>query len=168
MKRIVAVSVCALVGLVVGYFVAPIASEWFIQSTEPDMFGAFVFYLVDSSAGCNCNGQPLTESRKTLTSDLAILQRWQAQDSNSELLGQEVGLTQVRLARLEQALRNSRDATGDMQQAQKEFAQLGWKDVSPGHLIALTQQLDSEYMHSGAKKAAVVAARPRSRTSVGH
>lgn len=152
MKRIVAVLVCALLGLVGGYFAAPFVSMWFVQSTEPDMFGAFIFYLVDSSVGCDCGGQPLTESLNTLTNDLSILQRWQKQNPKSELLQQEVGLTQVRLARIEQALGNPHDASEHMQQAQQELTQLGWKDVASGHLVALTQQLDSEYLHPSPKR----------------
>lgn len=167
MKRIIAVSVCALLGLVGGYFVAPIVSMWFVQSTERDMFGAFTFYLVDSSVGCDCDDQPPTESLKTLTNDLSILRQWQKQNPKSELLQQEVGLTQVRLARIEQALGNSHDANEDIQQAQNELTQLGWKDVSFGHLIALTQQLDSEYLRSGPKKKAAVAPSPSSGTPTG-
>jgi hypothetical protein len=160
MKRIVAVLACALLGLVGGYFAAPIVSMWFVQSTAPDMFGAFTFYLVDSSVGCNCDGQPPTESLNTLTKDLSILQRWQKQNPESELLRQEVGLTQVRLARIEQALGNLHDANEHMQQAQQELTQLGWKDVASGHLVALTQHLGSEYLHPGPKKKAPGALSP--------
>jgi len=159
MKRVIAISVCALLGLVAGYFIAPIASMWFVQSAEPDMFGAFTFYLVDSSVGCNCGNQLPTESLKTLTDDLSILKRWRKQNPESELLRQEVGLTWVRLAQIEQGLGNRPQATEDMQQGQKELALLGWKDVSPDHLFALTRQLDSEYIHPDSNNKAPVAAR---------
>jgi hypothetical protein len=145
MRKTIVICACALLGLFAGYFTAPIVSMWFLQSTEPDMFGAFLLSLVDNSVVCNCDNQPPSESLKTLTSDLSTLQRWRTQNQSSHVLGQEIGLVDIRLARLDQELGHQSQADEDMKQGQRELTALGWKDVSPQHLIALTAQLNSEY-----------------------
>jgi hypothetical protein len=146
MKKAIIVLVCALLGVCAGYFAAPLASMWIVQSTEPDMFGAFLLSLVDGSVACNCDNQPLNESLKTLTSDLAALQRWRNRDPKSRVLSQEIALTNIRLSRLEQELGHDAQADDDMKLAQEELRVLGWNDVSASHLIALTTQLSSEYI----------------------
>jgi len=155
MKKAIAIFVCALLGLVAGYFAAPAASFLFIQSTQRDMFGAFALSLVDSSVACNCDGQPPSESLKTVKQDLSILQRWRDQNRNSRVLGQEIGLTQVRLSRLEGELGDNTQADADMAKAQEELAALGWRDTSAAHLIALTKQLNSEYKPADQKNKTV-------------
>jgi hypothetical protein len=148
MKRIAAVAVCALLGLLGGYFVAPVMSVWMVQSVEPELFAASIFYVLDSTSRCNCDGEPRSESLHTLTTNLSILHQWQKQDQKhifkSELLQQEVGLTQAKLAQTERASGNLSGAEDHLRQAQQEFTQLGWKDVTPVHLYALTQQMATE------------------------
>lgn len=145
MKKIIAVSICTLLGVALGYFAAPIASMSYIQSSEPDMFSAFMLAMVDSSIACNCENQPASESIKTVTDDLALLQRWRNQNPNSVQLKQEIGLAEIHLSRLDQELGQQGQADENMKRAQAELAALGWKNVSAAHLIAVTKQLDSEY-----------------------
>lgn len=152
MRKTIAISVCALLGLSVGYFAAPMASYSFVKSTEPDMFGAFALSMVKNSVACDCDRQPPTENLKTLTQDLSILQRWQDRNRNSLVLGQEIGLTQVRLSRLERELGNNAQVDANMMKAQENLTALGWKDISAKHLVALTEQLDSEYKRVDEKK----------------
>lgn len=145
MKKIIAVSICTLLGVAFGYFAAPIASMSYIQSREPDMFGAFMLATIDSSIACNCENQPASGSIKTVTDDLAILQRRRNQNPNSVQLKQEIGLAEVHLSRLDQELGQQSQADENIKQAQAELGALGWKNVSAAHLIALTKQLDSKY-----------------------
>lgn len=112
---------------------------------EPDMFGAFMLAMVDSSIACDCENQPASQSIKAVTDDLATLQRWRDQNPNSVQLKQEIGLAEVHLARLDSELARQNQADEEMKDAQAELTTLGWKNVSPEHLIALTKQLDSEY-----------------------
>lgn len=144
MRKAVVVSICALLGLIAGYFAAPIASIWFVQSTEPEMFGAFSLFLVESFVVCNPKNQPPSERVKELSKDLSILQGWRDKNRNSRVLGQEIGLTYVRLSQLEQTLGHDAQADGHMKHGQGELAALGWKDVSAAHLTALVTQLNSE------------------------
>ncbi len=138
-------AICALVGLVTGYFAAPIASYGYLRAKEPDMFGAFLFFLVDNEIACNCQNQPPNESLKTVKNSISILQGWRNQNPNSQMLAQEIGLAQVRLSRVEEALGDEAQAEEGLNAARIELAPLGWKDLSAAHLIALTTQLDSEY-----------------------
>ncbi len=61
------------------------------------------------------------------------------------MLGQEIGLAEVRLSRVERELGRDTEADRDMKGAQDELAALGWKNVSAEHLVALTKRLDSQY-----------------------
>ena len=158
MKKALVIVVCALLGLVAGYFAAPPASMWYIQSTEPDMFGAFAFTIVDSSIACNCENKPPNEALKTVSDDLSTLRRWRDRNRGSLMLAQEIGLGYVRLSQLEQKLRNSAQADNDMKQGQNELTALGWRDVSSAHLTALVERMDSEHQEAGQnEKAATVA-----------
>lgn len=155
MTKAIIICVCAVLGLTAGYFAAPFASFWFIQSREPDMFGAFAFSLVDNFVFCSCGNQPPSEALETVTKDLSILRGWREQNPKSRLLAQEIGLTEVELSRLEQNLGHDQRADEDMKHAQDELAALGWKDVSAAHLIALTAQLNSEYKQADQKNKTV-------------
>jgi hypothetical protein len=145
MKKFIAISICALLGIAFGYAAAPIASTLFIESTEPDMLGAFMLSVADAQVVCDCQNRPASESIKSVTDALTALQHWSSQNPNSVQLKQEIGLVDVHLSRLNQELGQQSQAAEEMKQAQAEFTTLGWKDISPEHLIALTKQLDSEY-----------------------
>ena len=138
-------AICALLGSVGGYFAAPIASNMYIHAKEPDMFGAFLFLLVDNEIVCNCQNRPPNESLRALKKDISILQGWRDQSPNSKMLGQEIGLAEIRLSRIEEASGDEAQAEEALNAARIELAPLGWKDLSAAHLIALTTQLDSEY-----------------------
>ena len=155
MKKAIVVCVCALLGLTAGYFAAPPASFWYVQSSDPKMFGAFALFVVDSFIVCNCDKQPAAETLQTLTSNLSILQRWQVQDRPSKILAQEIGMAQVRASRLERDLGHDTQADEYMKQGQAELKALGWRDVSPAHLEALTKQLNSERLPAHQKSRTV-------------
>ena len=155
MKKASILAICGLIGLAVGYIAAPLASVGFIQYTEPDMFGEFLFAVMDSSVACNCDNQPSVESLKILTSDLASLERWRDHNPNSRMLGQEIGLTEIRLSKLDEELGNSVQADEYMKQGQAELGALGWRDLSGAHLVAVTTQLNSEYKRTDHKAATV-------------
>lgn len=157
MRKAIIISVCAVLGLVAGYFAAPIASIGFIQSREPDLFGAFAFSLVDNFVFCSCENQTPSEALKTVTKHLSILRGWREQNPESRLLPQEIGLTEAELSELEQKLGNDQKADEDMRDAQHELAALGWKDVSAVHLIGVTAQLNSEYKQADQKNKTVAA-----------
>ncbi|MFZ0980909.1 MAG: hypothetical protein WAN23_16010 [Candidatus Acidiferrales bacterium] len=158
MKKTIAISVCVLLGAVAGYFVAPIASIGIIQSTESDMFGAFVLYIMEGQIGCACANQPPAESANEVSKDISILEGWRTQNKVSRVLAQEIGLAKVRLSQLEMQLGRNAQADQDMKSGQKELAALGWKDVSSAHLTALVTQLNSEYSPPVRKKATTIAA----------
>lgn len=143
MKKALVIVVCALLGLVAGYFAAQPASMWYIQSTEPDMFGAFLFSIVDSSIACSCETKPPNEALKDVSDGLSTLRRWRGQNRGSLMLAQEIGLGYVRLSQLEHKLGNDALAESYMKHGHDELAALGWKDVSPAHLTALVTQMDS-------------------------
>ena len=145
MNKPITLLICALVGIAAGYFVAPAVSMAYVQTTEPDMFGAFMLSTIDSSIACKCQNQPPSQSLQTVSDDLAALQRWRSQNPQSVQLRQEIGLAEVHLSRLNEELGRQSQAEKEMNQAQAELKGLGWKNVSPAHLVALTKQLDSEY-----------------------
>jgi hypothetical protein len=145
MKRKIAISICALLGVVAGYFSAPVAAMWYLQSTQRELFGASVLFLVESFIACNPHHEPPSERIKELSKDLAILQRWQTQNPGSRMLSQDIGLTYARLSGLELEMGHSTQANEDIKHSQEELKRLGWKDVSPSHLSALVTQLESEY-----------------------
>lgn len=149
MKKAFVIVVCALLGVVAGYFAAQPASMWYIQSTEPDMFGAFAFTIVDSSIACNCENKPPNEAMKAVADDLSTLRRWRDLNRGSLILAQEIGLGYVRLSQLEQKLGNNTQADNDMKHGQEELAALGWKDVSSEHLTTLVKRMDSGYHEPG-------------------
>jgi hypothetical protein len=158
MKKAIAISVCALLGLAIGYFAAPLASMWYIRSTEPDMFGAFALDIVEDSIVCNCENKPPSEALQTVSEGLPTLRRWHDQ-SRSLVLAQEIGLGYVRRSQLEQKLGDNAQADSDMKHGQDELAALGWKDISAAHLRALVTQRDAGYNATGPKDKVAVAPR---------
>lgn len=158
MRKAIVVSICALLGLIGGYFAAPIASMGFVRLTEPDMFGAMPLFLVEGFIACNPKNQPPSERVEELANYLSILQRSRDQNRNSRVLRQDIGLTYVRLSLLEQKSGNNAQADEDMRHGRDELATVGWKDVSAAHLTALVTQLDSEYKEVDQKNKAVAAA----------
>jgi hypothetical protein len=157
-KKVIAISVCVLLGAAAGYFIAPFTSFGIIQLTEPDMSGAFLLSLVENQIGCTCANQPPSESIAEVSKSIAILEGWRARNQGSRLLGQEIGLGDVRLSLLATQLGHSAQANQDMTNGQKELAALGWKDVSSAHLTALVKQLNSEYSPPPRRNAAPIAA----------
>lgn len=155
MKRAIILLACGILGGISGFFVAPAASMGFVQSTEPKLSGAFMFSLIDSSIVCNCETQPPDQAIKTLKSDLSSLEKWQGQNEKSDVLAQEIGLTEVRLSRLERELSRNEEADRDMKGAQEQLKALGWKDTSEDHLIALTKRLNSAFKSDGRKNNSV-------------
>jgi hypothetical protein len=155
MTKAIIICVCAVLGLTAGYIAAPIASSWYIESREPDMFGAFAFSLVDNFVFCSCGNQPPSEALESVTKDLSILRRWRERNPKSRILAQEIGLAEVELSRLEQNLGHEQRADEAMKRAQDELTAVGWKDVSAAHLIALTAQLNSEYKQADQKNKTV-------------
>src|SRR5579872_1109352 len=111
MKRAIVLLACGILGGISGYLIAPFASMGFVRSTEPKLFGAFMFSLVDRSIVCSCESEPPGEAVKKLMSDLSSLEKWQGQNEKSDVLAQEIGLTEVRLSRVERDL--SRNAEAD-------------------------------------------------------
>jgi|SRR5690348_15453764 len=148
MRKPIALLICALLGVAAGYLAAPPATMAYVQTTEPDMFGAFLLSVIDSSVACDCKNQPLSENLQTVSNDLEMLQHWRIQNPDSLQLKQEIGLVEVHLSRLCDTFGRQDQAGKEMKQAQAELIALGWKNVSPAHLIALTKRLDSEYSNS--------------------
>ena len=157
MRKAIAIAVCVSLGAAAGYFIAPFASFGIIQFTEPDMSGAFLLSLVENQIGCTCANQPPSESAAEVSKSIGTLEGWRAQNQGSRVLGQEIGLGDVRLSLLETQLGHSAQANQDMTSGQKELAALGWKDVSSAHLTALVTQLNSEYSPPTRKNAAPTA-----------
>ena len=152
MKKIIALSICALLGSVVGYFCAPIASVAMLQSTDPETFYGSSLALYKNTVVCDCNDRPPSESLQELSRYLSTLQTAKAKNQNSKVLSQEIGLTYVRLSKVEEKLNHQFQADEDMKHGQVELVSLGWKDVTESHLRSLVAQLDSEYKpveHSG-------------------
>jgi hypothetical protein len=125
MRKGIITSVCALLGLIAGYLAAPVASIWLIQSTEPDMFGAFTLFLAESFIACNPKNQPPSERVQELSKNLSLLPGWRDQNRGSRVLSQEIGLTYVRLSQLDQSLGNNAHADEDMRDGQDELTALG-------------------------------------------
>lgn len=158
MKKAIAISVCVLLGAAAGYFIAPFTSFGIIQITEPDMSGAFLLFLVENQIDCTCANQPPSESIAEVSKSIGILEGWRSRNQGSRVLGQEIGLGDVRLSLLEAQLGRSAQANQDMASGQKELTALGWKDVSSAHLTALVTQLNSEYSSPARKKTVLIAA----------
>ena len=159
MKKTTIISVCALLGLVAGFFAAQPASMWYMQSTEPDMFGAFALKIIDNSITCNCESKSPNEAIKRVSDGLSTLRGWRDQNRSSLMLGQEIGLAYVRLSQFERKLGHNAQADSDIEHGQHELAALGWKDVSPAHLTALVERMDSEYQEPDRNEKATAVAR---------
>ena len=157
MKKKLAICVCAVIGLVAGYFAAPIASMAFVESKEPDMFGGFALFTLESFMDCNCTNQPPSGRVKDLSKHLSTLQQWRQQNPKSRVLSQVIGLGYVRISLLKTQLDQTAQAAEDMKHAREELTNLGWKDVSAAHLAALVAQLDSECGKPNQKDQAVAA-----------
>jgi hypothetical protein len=153
MRKKIAIAACALLGLCAGFFAAPLASEAILWSTEPDIFSATIVSMIISDAACACDNRSRAESLKSLTDDLTILKKWHLQDPKSHTFPQQIGLTEVRLSRIEHELGHPAEADADMKLGQQGLAALGWQDVSPAHLNALITQLNSEYQPVDKKNA---------------
>ena len=151
MKKVIAFSLSALLGILVGYFSAPLLSMWVVQSADPEIFAGSMLAIVKSSVVCNCSGLPPSESVKELSGYLSTLQTLREANKSSKMLAQEIALTEVRLSIIEKILDQRSQAEEEMKRGQLELASLGWKDVSAQHLTALVTQLNSEYKPAAQK-----------------
>jgi hypothetical protein len=142
MKKAIALSVCMLFGIVLGYFSAPILFMWVAQSSNPEMF---IGSMLANYKICECNDRPPAQGVKELSEYLSILKDDRAQNPGSRMLAQEIGLAYVRRSTLESKINQSAQADEDMRQGQEELASLGWKDLSAAHLTSLVAQLNSDY-----------------------
>ncbi|HVB85151.1 MAG TPA: hypothetical protein VNK23_00595 [Candidatus Dormibacteraeota bacterium] len=145
MKRLVAIFLCAVLGIAAGYFVAPLVSMAYVESAEPQLFGAFFTSLADSFAFCLCQAEPTVKSIATVTQSLNDFRAWHAKDPESSYLTQEVGLLEAQRARLELQVGQSAQAEQDIKDSQRELTAVGWRDVSQEHLLKVTAQITSEY-----------------------
>jgi hypothetical protein len=145
MKKIITLSICALLGGLVGYLAAPVLSMAVAQSSDPDIFSGAILANYKNSVVCDCNGLPANESAKKLSEYLSTLQRYREKDQKSCVLGQEIGLTYIRLSLVEKKLDQQSQSEEHMKRGQAELSALGWKDTSPTHLTSLVTQLNSEY-----------------------
>jgi len=158
MKKIIALSICALLGCIPGYVCAPVLSVGILQSTDPETFFGSYLALYKNLVVCDCKDRPSGESASELSRYLSTLQAAKAKNQNSKVLSQEIGLTYIRLSMVDQKLDKQSQADADMKQGQTELATLGWKDVSETHLRSLVTQLDSEYKKVNQKGKVVAAA----------
>jgi hypothetical protein len=145
MKKIIALSISALLGGFAGYFCAPILSMAVAQSSDPDIFAGAMLANYKSSVVCDCNERPAHEGARELSEYLATLQRFKEKDQKSTLLAQEIGLTYARLSLIEKKLDQQSRSEEDMRRGQAELSALGWKDTSSAHLNSLVAQLNSKY-----------------------
>lgn len=158
MKKLIALSICALVGGLAGYFCAPILATAVAQFSDPDIFAGAMLAAYKTSVVCDCNERPANEGAKELSEYLAALQRFKEKDQKSTLLGQEIGLTYVRLSLIEKKLDQESRSEEHMKNAQAELSALGWKDTSSAHLTSLVAQLDSKYKPANQSNKTVAAA----------
>lgn len=93
MKKIIALSICALLGSLAGYFAAPILSMAVAQSSDPDIFAGAMLANYKNSVVCDCNNLPPNESAKNYQKYLSALQSYREKDQKSTVLAQEIGLT---------------------------------------------------------------------------
>lgn len=158
MKKIIALSICTILGTLAGYFAAPILSMAAAQSSDPDIFAVAMLANYKNSVVCDCLGQPVKESAKGLSEYLSILQKFREKNQKSAVPAQELGLTYVRLSLVERRLDEQSHADEDMKHGQAELATIGWKDTSSTHLTFLVTQLNSEYKPADGNKKTVAAA----------
>jgi hypothetical protein len=145
MKKVIALSVCAFLGAVTGYFAAPFAAVPVVQASDSAMFWGAILAGAKAEVICDCIGRPTSESAKLVSDHLSTLNRIRKSNPNSKILGQEMGLEYVRLSMLEDKLGQKSQSEEDMKRGQAELAALGWKNVSESHLVYLLTQLDSGY-----------------------
>jgi len=162
MRRVIAFSICVLLGVLGGYLSAPILSVAVEQSSDPEMFAGSMLTTYKNLVVCDCNDRPANEGLKELSRYLSVLQSFKDTNQKSKVLAQEIGLTYVRLSMVERKLNQQSRADQDMKRGQSELATLGWKDLSKEHLTSLVTQLNSEYKQVGPKdKAASTTATAR-------
>ena len=162
MKRVIAFSICALLGGVAGYFSSPSLARVVATWTESQMFFIVLLAGDKSSVVCECNDRPPNEAAKELARYLSVVQRAREKSPQSRMLAQEAGLAYVRLSMIERKLGEQSQAAEDMKRGQTELTALDWKDVSEPHLISLVSQFNSEYQHPDGKyKTAATVASPR-------
>lgn len=158
MKKVIALSIFAVLGGLSGYLCAPILSVGIVELTDPEMFAGSSLALYKDLIVCDFDDRPAAESAERLSQYLSALQEAKANNPNSSLLAQEIGLTHIRLSMVEKKLGLQSQADENMKRGQAELAALGWKDVSPVHLTSLVTQLNSEYKRVDAKGKAKAAA----------
>ncbi len=66
MKKAIAVSICALLGAVVGYFAAPVLAMAVAQSSDPAVVAGAMLASFKSAVMCNCNNRTANEGAKEL------------------------------------------------------------------------------------------------------
>ena len=145
MRKSIALSICALAGIVAGYFVTPIVAAGIVQTKEPEIFFGSILETFRAQVLCDCNNESPAGSEKDLQGYLDTLQKARASSPNSKILAQEIGLADIRLSMTEEKLNLSSQSSEHMAQGQAEFSKLGWKDVSKSHLIHLLTELNAEY-----------------------
>jgi len=152
MKKVIALSVCAFLGAVAGYFVAPFVAVPVVQAYDPVMFWGAILAGAKAEVLCECIGRPASESAKLLSEHLSTLNQIRNSNPNSKILAQEMGIEYVRLSMLEKKLGRRSQGDEDMKRGQTELTALGWKNVSEPHLVYLLTRLDSEYEPAGNEK----------------
>jgi hypothetical protein len=151
MKKPIILSICALLGVVAGYFVAPIAAMPVVQAFDPAMFTGAMIAGYRAQVICECNSRPAAEGVKDLSEYISVLKKYRPTNPRSIFLGREMGLAYVRRSMLEKKLAQQSQSDDDIKSGQTELAALGWKDVSESHLTYLVTQLDAEYQSTKQK-----------------
>jgi hypothetical protein len=157
MKKVIALSVCAFLGAIAGYFVAPFVAVPVVQASDPVMFWGAILAGAKAEVICECIGRPGSESARLLSEHISTLIQIRNSNPNSKILAQEMGIEYVRLSMVEKKLGQQSQAGEDMKRGQTELTALGWKNVSESHLVYLLTQLDSQYEPAGNEKSKTAA-----------
>ena len=152
MKKVIALSVFALLGSIAGYFVAPFAAGAVVQTSDPTFYWGPILAGYKAEVICVCNNRPPSESAKELSEYLSALKNLRSRSPKSKLLAQEMGLAYIRLSIVEGRLAQKSASDDDMKRGQEELRALGWKDVSESHLVYLVAQLNADSQPANDKK----------------
>ena|ERR1700735_518284 len=145
MKRVIALSLCALLGAFAGYAVAPIAAVIAFEITDPELSWGSVFGGARDETICNCVGAEASANIQSLSQSISTDEKLHASNPNSKIIAQDLGLNYVHLSMIEKKIGQEAQSEESIKRGQAQLKAIGWKDVSERHLVHLVTQLNSEF-----------------------
>ena len=134
MRKAVCLGIGVLVAIALGYLSHGIVATAILREREPYLFSASIQYVGESLAFCR--DRTLEQQKASLLSYGTFLSRG-LERPDRELTTFYYALAEARLSTVESGLNNPTEAMRHMQNAQQLVSKLGWRDVTPEHILAV-------------------------------